>query len=98
MTLLTMSRERLARETQRATERLAEAEADASRARWRAAGYWAAWLACYLSGTAVAFASMAARTQDLADILFWGGLVLGNVGGFFVWVVWLVTGTNSGEL
>ena len=95
---MTMSRDRLARESRWAAERLAEMREADRQARWRMARYWAAWLACYLAGTAVAAASMGARTQEIGDILLWGGLVLGNVGGFFVWITWLVSSTNRGDL
>ena len=95
---MTMSRDRLARESLRAAELLAEMEAGDRLARRRLARYFAAWLACYLAGTAVAFASMATGTKGMGDVLLWGGLVLGNVGGFFVWIGWLVSGTNRGEL
>jgi hypothetical protein len=98
MPLMTMSRDRLARESLRAAELLAEMEADDRLARRRLARYFAAWLACYLAGTMVAFSSMATRSEETAGILLWGGLVVGNVGGFFVWIAWLVSGTNRGEL
>lgn len=98
MPLISMRRERLAREARQAEDRLAETETAERHARRRLARYFLAWLVCYLAGTAVAFSSMAARTEDAAAILYWGGLVIGNVGGFFVWIVWLVKGTNRGEL
>jgi hypothetical protein len=98
MPLMTMSRDRLARESRWAAERLAEMREADRQVRWRMARYAAAWLACYLAGTMVAFSSMATRTEETAEILLWGGLVLGNVGGFFVWIVWLVSGTNRGDL
>ena len=98
MALMTMSRDRLARESRWAAERLAEMKEADRQARWRMARYGAAWLACYLGGTAMAAGSMSARTQEMGDILLWGGLVLGNVGGFLVWITWLVSGTNRGEL
>lgn len=98
MPLLTMSRDRLARESRWAAERLAEMKEADRQARWRMARYGAAWLTCYLAGTALAASSMGARTQEMGDVLLWGGLVLGNVGGLFVWIVWLVSGTNRGEL
>jgi len=98
MPLVTMSPGRLARESRLAAERLAEIAAGERLARRRMARYWVAWLACYLAGTMVAFSSMATRSEETAEILLWGGLVVGNVGGFFVWIVWLVSGTNRGEL
>ncbi len=98
MPLVTMSRERMAREARKAAERLAETAAAEREARRRLAAYFLAWLGCYAAGVVLAFSSLAVRTDDLGGVLMWGGLALGNVGGFFVWIVWLVNGTNRGEL
>jgi hypothetical protein len=98
MPLVTMSPGRLARESRRAAELLAETRAAEREARRRLGGYFAVWLACYLAGTALAFSSMGIRSQAMGEILLWGGLTLGNVGGFFVWGAWLVNGTNRGDL
>ena len=84
----------------RAREALRAAEIDeASRhGRWRAPVYLIAWILCYAAGTAMAFSSFWVTSQETGDVLFWGGLSLGNVGGLLVVMVYAVRGTARGEL
>lgn len=74
------------------------ARQDDVRASRRHAAYVAVAALLWLGGTALAYASFAVTDVDLGNLLLWGGMSLGNVGPFFVWIAWLVSGTNRGEL
>ena len=58
----------------------------------------AAALALWVAGTMMTYSSFAVHGDDLGNVLLWGGMSLGNIGPFFVWIAWLVSGTNRGEL
>jgi polyferredoxin len=92
--MVTMDRARLARETLRG-ELFRQ---DDQRATRRHLGYVAVAALLWVAGTATAYASWAVTGEDLGNVLLWGGLSLGNVGVFLVWIAWLVSGTNRGEL
>jgi hypothetical protein len=84
----------------RAREALRAAEiATASRSgRWRAPVYLAAWIVCFVAGAVMMLSSFWVTSQETDDVLFWGGLSLGNVGGMLVVMVYAVRGTARGEL
>jgi hypothetical protein len=82
----------------REAERAEEIALVARRGRWRLLGYLLAWVLCFAGGTAVTLLSFSAGSQEVGDVLFWGGLCLGNVGGLLVVMVWAVRGTATGEL
>jgi len=94
MPLLPMDDRRRAREALRA----AEIDEASRHGRWRAPVYLVAWILCYAAGTAMAFSSFWVTSQETGDVLFWGGLSLGNVGGLLVVMVYAVRGTARGEL
>ena len=94
MPLLRMDDRRRTRETLRA----AEIDAANRHGRWRAGAYLLAWMLCYAAGTAMSFSSLHAKSRDVGDMLLWGGLCLGNVGGLLVVMVYAVRGTARGEL
>ena len=71
---------------------------DDRRASRRGAAYLAAALVLWVAGTGMTYASFAVFGDDLGNVLLWGGMSLGNTGPFFVWIAWLVSGTNRGEL
>lgn len=89
-----MDDRRRVRETSRAAE-IAEA---GRRGRWRALAYLVAWSLCFVAGTAVMLSSFWVSSQETGNVLFWGGLSLGNVGGLLVVMVYAVRGTARGEL
>lgn len=89
-----MDDRRRTREAERAEE-IALAD---RRGRWRLPGYLLAWVLCFAAGTAVTLMSFSAKSQDIGDVLFWGGLCLGNGGGVLVVMVWAVRGTAKGDL
>jgi hypothetical protein len=68
----------------------------------RASRRWIAYLSAavllWVGGLVMTYASFAVWGDDLGDVMLWGGMCLGNVGPFFVWIGWLVGGTNRGEL
>jgi hypothetical protein len=84
---------REARETLRA-ELNRQEDVRASR---RGAAYVTAAVVLWVSGTAMTYSSFAVVGDDLGNVLLWGGMSLGNIGPFFVWVAWVVSGTNRGE-
>ncbi len=94
MTLLALDDRRRTREAARAEE-IARAE---RRSRWTLPGYLLAWMLCFAAGTGVTLLSFSARSQEIGDVLFWGGLCIGNVGGLLVLMVWAVRGTAKGDL
>jgi hypothetical protein len=89
-----MDDRRRAREASRA----AEIDAANRGGRWRAPVYLIAWSLCFVAGTAVTLSSFWVSSQEMGDVLFWGGLCLGNVGGLLVVMVYAVRGTARGEL
>ena len=89
-----MDDRRRAREASRA----AEIAAASRHGRWWPCAYLLAWTLCFAVGTAVSFSSLHAKSQDVGDVLLWGGLCLGNVGGMLVVMVYAVRGTARGEL
>jgi len=84
----------------RAREALRAAEIDeASRhGRWRAPAYLVVWIVCFVAGAATMLSSFWVPSQETGEVLFWGGLCLGNVGGLLVVMVYTVRGTARGEL
>jgi hypothetical protein len=92
--MMTVDRTRLARETLRA-ELFRQDDRRTSR---RHAGYLVSALVLWAAGMVIAYGSFAVYGDDRGQVLFWGGMTVGNVGPFFVWIAWLVSGTNRGEL
>lgn len=71
---------------------------DDRRASRRGLAYLVAALVLWVAGTVMTYSSFAVYGDDLGNVLLWGGMSLGNIGPFFVWIAWLVSGTNRGEL
>ncbi len=71
---------------------------DDRRASRRGMAYLAAALGLWVAGSVMAYSSFAIIGDELGNVLLWGGMSLGNIGPFFVWIAWLVSGTNRGEL
>ena len=74
------------------------ARQDGVRASRRGLAYIAAAVLLWVAGTVMTYSSLAVYGDDRGNLLLWGGMSLGNIGPFFVWIAWLVSGTNRGDL
>lgn len=74
------------------------ARQDDVRASRRGLAYLVAALVLWVAGTVMTYSSFAVYGDDQGNVLLWSGMSLGNIGPFFVWIAWLVSGTNRGEL